>query len=186
MHYLKSFVPWIAFAVVATQFDWRYSGLVGFVLAGALVLWERREGRKLDTLIIELSAVGFFAALTVFSFAFPGSPLRPYAGALSVGWLAVTAWGSIFVGRPFTLGIARTMAPPEVWDNPFFKRVNVVITAAWAISFTVSAIAAATLLHFAPHATALLIAVKVAGFVLPAAFTVRYTRVVRARAQKAA
>lgn len=181
MNYLKSFIPWIAFAIVATQFDWRYSGLVGFVLAGALVLLERRSGHGLDTMIIELSAISFFAVLTVFSFAFPASPLKPYAGALSVGWLALTAWGSLALGRPFTLGIARTMAPREVWDSPLFKRINAVITAVWAVSFTVTAVAGAALLHFAPHATALLIAIKVGGFVVPAVFTVRYTRAARAR-----
>ena len=186
MNYLKSFLPWIAFAVVATQFDWRWSGLTGLVLSAALLLNARREGRKADALIIEWSALAFFALLTATAFAFPASPLKTYTGALTDAWLALTAWGSLAIGKPFTLGIARTMTPPELWGNPVFKRVNVVITLVWAASFTVTGLAGVALLHFAPHATAALITLKVLGFAVPVAFTVRYPRIVRARAEKAA
>jgi hypothetical protein len=186
MNYLKSFLPWIAFAVVATQFDWRWSGLAGLVISAALLLNARREGRKADALIIEWSALAFFALLTAVAFAFPASPLKTYTGALTDAWLALTAWGSLLLRRPFTLGIARTMTPPELWDNPIFKRVNVLITLVWAASFTVTGLAGIALLHFAPHATVPLIVLKVLGFAVPIAFTIRYPRIVRARAQKAA
>jgi len=186
MSYLKSFLPWIAFAVVATQFDWRWSGLTGLVLAAGLLFLARREGRKADTLIIEWSALAFFALLTVVAFSFPAAPLKTYTGALTDAWLALTAWGSLALGRPFTLGIARTMTPPELWENPVFKRVNVLITLVWAASFTVTGLAGVALLHYAPHATVPLIVLKVLGFAVPVVFTIRYPRTVRARARKAA
>lgn len=186
MNYLKSFLPWIAFAVVATQFDWRWSGLTGLVISVALLLLARREGRKNDALIIEWSALAFFALITAVAFTFPASPLKTYTGALTDAWLALTAWGSLALRRPFTLGIARTMTPPELWDNPIFKRVNVVITLAWAASFTVTGLAGIALLNYAPHATAALVTLKVLGFAVPVAFTIRYPRIVRARAEKAA
>ncbi|MEV6901621.1 hypothetical protein [Amycolatopsis sp. NPDC051372] len=78
------------------------------------------------------------------------------------------------------------MAPREVWDHPLFRRINVVITTVWAASFTASALAGGLLLHYAPHATVALIVIKVLGFFVPVAFTVRYTRMSRARAQQAA
>jgi hypothetical protein len=186
MNYLKSFLPWIAFAVVATQADWRWSGLTGLVLAAGLLVLARRESRKADALIIEWSALAFFALLTAVAFSFPASPLKTYTGALTDAWLALTAWGSLALRRPFTLGIARTMTPPELWDNPVFQRVNVLITLVWAASFTVTGLAGVALLNYAPHATAALIALKVLGFAVPVAFTVRYPRIVRARARKAA
>ncbi|WP_326837812.1 hypothetical protein VSH64_23525 [Amycolatopsis rhabdoformis] len=186
MNYLKSFVPWIGFAIVSTQADWRWSGVVGVLLAGGLLLVERGRGKAWDTLIIELSAVVFFALLSIYAFTDPASPLHDYVGASSDAWLALTAWGSVAIRRPFTLGIARTMAPPEVWDHPFFRRVNVIITSVWAASFTVSAVAGGLLLHFAPHATVALIVIKVLGFAVPVAFTVGYSRQARARAQRAA
>jgi len=183
VNYLKSFLPWIAFAVVATQFDWRWSGLTGLVLSAGLLLLARREGRKADTLVIEWSALVFFALLTALAFSFPASPLKTYTGALTDVWLALTAWGSLAMGQPFTLGIARTMTPPEFWDNPVFRRVNVIITTVWAASFTVGAIAGIALLAYAPHATFALIAIKVLCFAVPIVFTIRYPRIVRARFQ---
>ncbi|WP_275294822.1 hypothetical protein [Amycolatopsis sp. La24] len=186
MNYLKSFLPWIAFAVVSTQADWRWSGLTGLVLAGGLLLLERRRGKGWDTLVIEVSAIVFFAALSIWSFSDPASPLRDYVGALTDLWLAATAWGSVAAKRPFTLGIAKTMVPPEIAATPVFRRVNVVITAVWAASFTVAGIAEAVLLHYAPHDTVGLVVIKVLGFAIPISFTIRYPRIVRARAQKAA
>ncbi|SFW76853.1 hypothetical protein [Amycolatopsis australiensis] len=186
MNYLKSLLPWIAFAVVATQFDWRWSGLTGLVISAALLLLARRDGRTADTLIIEWSGFAFFALLTAVAFSFPASPLKTYTGALTDAWLALTAWGSLAIGKPFTLGIARTSTPEALWDNPIFKRVNVIITLVWALSFTAGGIAGIALLNFAPHATFALIALKVLCFGVPVAFTIRYPRIVRARAREAA
>jgi hypothetical protein len=185
VNYLKSLAPWIAFAVVATQFDWRWSALAGLVISAVLLLLARREGRKADTLIIELSGLTFFALLSAVAFSFPASPLKTCTGALTDAWLALTAWGSLAIGKPFTLGIARTTTPEKFWDNPVFKRINVIITLAWAISFTVSGIAGITLLNYAPHATFALIAIKILGFGVPVAFTILYPRKARARAQQA-
>ncbi|MBB4682833.1 hypothetical protein [Amycolatopsis jiangsuensis] len=186
MNYLKSFLPWIVFAIVSTQADWRWSGLVGLVLAGGLLAVARREGRGWDCLVIELSALGFFTVLTVFSLSNPDSPLREYVGASSDVWLAITAWGSIALRRPFTLGIAKTTTPQHLWQRPAFRRTNLVITAVWASSLTVAGVAGSLLLGYAPHATIALIALKILAFVVPVVFTIRYVTHVRARAQKAA
>jgi tryptophan-rich sensory protein len=94
-------------------------------------------------------------------------------------WLAGTAWGSLAIRKPFTLGIARTMAPKEVWETPRFHRVNAVITTVWAAAFTVAAVSLTLVLSVSPHATTLVIAIKVLTFVLPAVFTAWYPKRVR-------
>ncbi|WP_431043095.1 hypothetical protein ACQUSR_15180 [Streptomyces sp. P1-3] len=182
MSQVRGFLPWIAFVVIATRVDWRYGAVTGLVLAGALLAADRRAGRAWDGMVIEVSGVGFFAVLGVMAFAAPDSPLKDYAPAMSLAWLAATAWISLAIRKPFTLGIARRAAPPEAWGLPLFYRINAVITAVWAAAFTLNAAALAVLLHQAPHATAAVIAVKVAGFVLPALFTARYPAIARARA----
>ncbi|WP_055590215.1 hypothetical protein, partial [Peterkaempfera griseoplana] len=173
MRYLRTFLPWIAFAVIATNGDWRYGAPAALLLAVWLLLSDLRAGHRADELVMELSAALYFAAATAYSWAVPHSPLTAYGSALSMGWLALTAWGSLAVRRPFTLGIARTMTPPELWDHPAFRRVNVVITAVWAASFTATAAALWGLAAAAPHATAALIGVKVLGFAVPVVFTLR-------------
>lgn len=186
MNYLRSFAPWIVYAVVGTQVDWRYSALVGLALAAVIVLWERRENVPPDAMVIELSAGLFFVLLSIFAFASPDSPLRDQVVTMSSAWLALTAWGSLAVRKPFTLGIGRRMVEPEIAADPLFRRTNVVITAVWATAFTAEAIAMGILLTTAPHATAAAIVIKIAAFAVPVTFTIRYSNVVRARAMKAA
>jgi hypothetical protein len=184
MNYLRGFVPWIAFAVVSS-FGWQWGALAGLVLGLWLVAQARKTGAAADSLILEGSTVVFFAALTAFAFARQDSAVQDWTGALSTGWLAATAWATLAVKRPFTLGIARRQVPAEIWDNPVFLRINVVITSAWAVAFTVtSGILAAV--SAAGLGQAVSIPVQVAGFVLPALFTARYPDRVRARAAAAA
>ena len=98
----------------------------------------------------------------------------------SLAWLGVTAWFSLLVKRPFTLGIARKSTPRQFWRTQVFYRVNAMITAFWAASFTV--IAAGTAIAKVNHAG---IAVSVAihfGYIAPIIFTSRYPKIVRARA----
>jgi hypothetical protein len=179
--YVKTFAPWIAFAVLSTSGEYRWGALAALVLALGLVVLDRGKGREWDALIIEISSAVFFAALTVAAFTVSPAPLGEYGPAVAGAWLALTSWGSLAIRRPFTLGIAKPMVPKEFHDHPVFYRTNATITAAWGIAFTLEAIALAVLLAVAPHATVALITVKIGSFVLPAIFTVRYTQIVRAR-----
>ncbi|MEU9835121.1 hypothetical protein AB0D67_26610 [Streptosporangium sp. NPDC048047] len=178
---LLGFLPWIAYAVVATSDEWRYGAILGLVIAAGVIVADRRTGSTWDQMVIEVSAAVFFLLVTLLSFADPGSPLMPYGPALVNAWLALTAWGSLAVRRPFTLGIARRTTPREVWRTPLFLRVNAVITMVWGAAFTATAVTLAVLLHEAPHATATIVAVKVLSFAAPAVFTVRYPKAVARR-----
>ncbi|MFI7634000.1 hypothetical protein [Nonomuraea sp. NPDC049400] len=130
-------------------------------------------------MVIESSAAVFFVCLTVLSLVDPHSALTPYGPALVNVWLAGTAWGSLAIRKPFTLGIARTMAPKEVWETPRFYRVNAIITTVWAAAFTVAAVSLTLVLNVSPRATTPVIAIKVLTFVLPAVFTAWYPKRVR-------
>ncbi|MEV0387165.1 hypothetical protein [Nonomuraea sp. NPDC050643] len=176
MRGLLGFLPWIVYAVIATGDEWRWGAITGLAIALVLVAADRRTGRAWDEMVIESSAAVFFACLTALSLADPHSALTPYGPALVNVWLAGTAWGSLAIRRPFTLGIARTMAPERVRGTPRFHRVNVVITTVWAAAFTTAALALTLVLYASPHATTLVIAIKVATFAAPAAFTAWYPR----------
>ncbi|MFF5211251.1 hypothetical protein [Streptosporangium sp. NPDC000396] len=183
---LLGFLPWIVYAIIATSDNWRYGAITGFVIAIGVLVVDRRAGKGWDEMVIASSAAVFFTVITLISFALPGTPLMRYGPALVNAWLALTAGGSLLIGRPFTLGIARTMAPREVWDSPVFHRINVIITSVWAVSFTVAAVALSFLLYGFPHATLAVIAIKIAGVAVPAAFTARYPQTVAARYATAA
>ncbi|UBU13343.1 hypothetical protein [Nonomuraea gerenzanensis] len=176
MRGLLGFLPWIVYAFVATGDEWRWGAITGLVIAVVLVGLDRRAGKGWDEIVIEASAAVFFACLTVFALVVPHSPLTPYGPALVNLWLAGTAWGSLVIRRPFTLGIARTMAPRDIWESPWFHRVNAVITTVWAAAFTVAALCLAFVPAAAPHATALVIAIKALSFALPALFAAWYPK----------
>lgn len=178
MNYLRGFLPWIAFAAVSAV-GWQWGALAGLVLALWVVDRSRRDGAAADALILEGATVLFFAALTALAFSAADSGLRHYTGALSMAWLAAVAWTTIVVKRPFTLGTARRRTPREIWRNPVFLRVNVVLSTAWAVGFTVTA-GALTAVSAAHAGSAVSVPVQIAGFVLPAAFTARYVERVRA------
>ncbi|GAA4106549.1 MULTISPECIES: hypothetical protein [Streptomyces] len=180
MSYLRGFIPWIVFAVVGSA-HWQWGALAALVAGGYLFAMDRKRGLSADALILEQSTIAFFTVLSVVAFAAPDSGLRDYGGALATGWLALTAWATLAVRKPFTTGIAKRQAPPEVWANPVFLRINVVLTAVWALAFTLTATALAVIDAESLGSTAS-IAVQVAGFAVPAVITAQYPE----RARRAA
>lgn len=49
---------------------------------------------------------------------------------------------TIALKKPFSLDDAREHTEPSLWNNPAFIRSNVIITSAWALTFTVNAVLA--------------------------------------------
>lgn len=181
--WIRSLSPWIAFAALASV-SLLWSAIVGFLVAVALVLGQRRSGTAWDALILEASSTGFFVIVTAVALASPDSTLRPYSGAGALAWLALVAWITLTARKPFTLGIAKQSTPAELWHEPRFLQVNMIITTAWATSFTLTAIVIA-LVYAATTNSGLAAIVQVIGFVIPVAFTIRYSARVRARESSA-
>jgi hypothetical protein len=179
-HYARTFLPWILLAVVS-GFDDKAGAVTGLVAALALLAQDLRRGHRADSLILEGSSSVFMAALTGLAFAVPGSPVMDYGASLAIAWLSVTAWGTLLLGRPFTEGIARRQVSAEIAATDLFRHINRVLTAVWAASFTVMAVVLGCVQHWSPDGTALLVAVKITGFTVPAVFTARYPEIARKR-----
>ncbi|MFE2468832.1 hypothetical protein [Streptomyces mirabilis] len=179
MGYLRGFIPWIVAGVVSS-FDWRWGAIAGLVSGLLLLLQDRFRGVGLDALILEISTVVYFVVVGAVAVADPGSALADHTDVVSFGWLAATAWGTLAIRRPFTLGIAKRQTPPEYWDMPEFVRVNNHITSAWGAGFTFTGVSLAVC--GAVDAPAWVgIAAHVAGLVGPAVFTKVYPARAQAR-----
>ncbi|MFD5931762.1 hypothetical protein ACWGCI_05655 [Streptomyces sp. NPDC054949] len=180
MSYVRTFLPWIVFAVFPST-QWQWGALAGLVAAIAVTVQQRRAGAGLDALIIEIGSAVFFAVLTGIAFADPHSPVHGYSAALSSATLALIAGVSLLVGKPFTSGIAKRSTPREAWGLRPFIRANTVITGAWTTAFAVTAVALAALAHAGQGHSAAATLVQAAGFVLPMLFTVRHVAAVQAK-----
>ncbi|MFI9806414.1 hypothetical protein ACIHEJ_19020 [Streptomyces sp. NPDC052301] len=184
MSYLRTFLPWIVFAVIPSG-DWQWGALAALVVAVALIAGQKREGAGFDALVIEIGSAVFFAVLAAVAFADPHSGVHAYSAALSSGTLAVIAGISLAARRPFTLGIAKRTTPREYWTLEPFIRTNRVITAVWTAAFALTAVILAVLDHAGhAHSTPATL-VQIAGFAVPMVFTVRYVAHVQAKAQAA-
>ncbi|MBD0745814.1 hypothetical protein [Streptomyces sp. CBMA152] len=183
MNYLRGFIPWIVFAAAGTS-QWQWGALGALVVSAWFFYNDRKRGAAADSLILEQSTIAFFGVLSVIAFVAPDGRLREYGGALATGWLALTAWATLAVRRPFTTGIAKRQAPREVWNHPVFLHINVVLTATWAAAFTVTAVGLAVIYAEALGSVAA-IAVQVAGFAVPAFITAKYPERARAAARLA-
>ncbi|PWK64231.1 hypothetical protein BCL76_11693 [Streptomyces sp. CG 926] len=182
MSYVRTFLPWIVFAVLPSA-QWQWGALAALLAAVAVTVQQRRAGAGFDALIMEIGSAVFFAGLAAIAYADPHSAVHAYSGALSSATLALIAGASLLVRKPFTLGIAKRTTPREVWSLKPFVRINVVITASWTAAFAVTAGALAALAHAGHgHSTGATL-VQVAGFAVPMLFTVRYVAAARAEAE---
>jgi hypothetical protein len=62
----------------------------------------------------------------------------PMMGIIIYAVLAAVTFGSILAKIPFTLQYARGMVDRSLWENPFFIRVNVLMTGAWGGVFVIN------------------------------------------------
>jgi hypothetical protein len=177
--YIRGFIPWIIFACFPSSQLFK-AALVALIVGAFLILQYLRRGTAPDALVLEGSTVGFFAVLSLAAHFSTGHGHSHWSSVCAFGWLAATAWITLAARHPFTLGIARKSTPEEYWNTPQFLHVNVVITLVWAIAFTLKAVAIAACFG-AGLGEAGDISCQALGFAIPAVFTARYPRIVRAR-----
>jgi hypothetical protein len=179
MSYLRTFAPWIVYAVVPSA-HWQWAALIAFGISAVTITQQTRAGLRIEAQIIDIGSAIFFAALTVLAFADPNTALHPYSPAISSGVLALIAGISLAARVPFTLGIAKQTTPPELWEHPVFVRTAYIITAAWTASFAIGCLALVILAH---ASSTVRTCTQVAAFVIPVVFTIRYVAYIQGKAK---
>lgn len=145
------FIPWILYWVIGGPSTWETAAIAALLAAVllAVVGMERQPApnstarigfdfRRLK--LLDAATIVFFAALVIVALATDRhdvATLDKYSQALSSGVLGLIALGSILVGHPFTVDYAKEQTPPEVWQTPGFKKVNLVLTSVWTVIFLV-------------------------------------------------
>lgn len=146
MGILLAFAPFIVFALV-DRFVGPTEGLVaGALVSIALLVRDWMTPGRVPK-ILEIGTALLFSGLTLY--ALLGQATWSVIGVrlcVDAGLLLIVLV-SIAVGHPFTLQYAREQVAPEFWNSSEFVRTNYVITAVWALAFTVMVIAELALLY---------------------------------------
>ncbi len=184
MSMLLAFAPFIVFAL----FD-RLLGVVPALSAAALVsaLFLVRDwltpGRTVKVLeigtLLLFGGLALYAVATHTTWSLLGVRLRVDAGLL------IVVLASMAIRQPFTLQYAKEQTPPEIWEQPGFRLVNNVITAAWAAAFALMVLADVAMIYMPALPLWVGIAVTVAAIAGAIRFTQWYPAHMRARFQAA-
>ncbi len=124
------FSPWIAWAVLANR------GTLGFAAAFAIagtLLADQLRRRKVKAM--EIASSSYFGAQLLLTGVLGWHGLEAYNLVLLYGVLALMAWTTLLLGSPFTLQYEREDWPQELWEQPLFRRTNLILTAAWGVIF---------------------------------------------------
>lgn len=166
MTIIRALSGWIVFAIVGSFADSRIAAVAALVTAVVSLLLGIRGTRSLAANVIESSTVVYFVLLVGVSFmSLHLSHLNSWVAAASALWLGLTVAITLAIRRPFTLAIAKSEAPREIWDLPEFYRFNVDITRAWMISFLVSGVVIVVLTASGVGATGLAAVIQVVAIV---------------------
>jgi uncharacterized membrane protein len=126
---LVSFGPWIAVWMLTGNHSFIPGLLIATCVSIGLIVWSYASGDR-----PKLLDWGTLAALAVLSVvavvsedAWLGYWLSPLLNAALLLIMVVT----LLAGHPFTEDYAKAESPPETWDTPEFKHINLVLTWAW-------------------------------------------------------
>ncbi|MEO7059559.1 MAG: hypothetical protein ABI083_07570 [Lapillicoccus sp.] len=176
MQFVVSFAPWIVYGILDSTSGWQYALVAGLVTSLALLGLKVRRHEPAD--VLSLGGVAFFALMLAASPLIVGTAFQPWTQTFSQGWIAGIMWLSIVLRRPFTLAFSTREAPEEFVGTPEFLRFNDIITAMWALSFTVGTVVL-VLVGSATHPT-LTTVIVTASILVPIVAMKRYIAVVTA------
>ncbi|MER2509316.1 MAG: hypothetical protein ABTQ27_11210 [Amaricoccus sp.] len=179
MGILLGFLPFLTVAVLNPTLGPAIGLPAGALVAGLLLLRDRRAGR--ESSFIEFGSFVLFAGLAGW-LAISGGDLSLFTVKLVVdAGLFVIVLASMAAGRPFTLTYARRQAPERLWNDPRFLRVNQAISGVWALAFLVMALAEAAVVLLPGVPASLGVLAPLAALAAAIAFTRWYPSHVRAR-----
>ena len=132
-----AFVPWIAFSLMAGApiGNPALALVLAFIIAIALTLLTAFK-QILQGYILSVVSIAFFVIFFVLIVGLNQFYLANYLSVLSMLVLTLVCWGGILFRFPFTLQYSREGVEPERAKSALFIRANYVITAVWAVAFT--------------------------------------------------
>ena len=130
------FAAWVLYGILSCYGYWIAGSLGGLAITLAILAHEYRcHAVK----IMDCTAAAFFAFSLVVTIAAGPALFKNFNPVLTWSLFAIVTWVTLLIGFPFTFQYAREQAPREIWDHPLFVRLNVILTLAFGLMFTVNA-----------------------------------------------
>ncbi|PWR74272.1 hypothetical protein [Methanospirillum lacunae] len=134
---LISFSPWIVFGVLAGHSLVQLEiCLVICLLLSVVLNWTDLKNK----LIVPWATLLYFIIVCLLVIPLHVYEIIPFIGLASNVVLTLIAFGSIAVGKSFTIQYARKEVPQERWNDIHFIRINQVITGFWGLLFLLGTI----------------------------------------------
>jgi carotenoid cleavage dioxygenase len=129
---ILGFLPWIFLAAMPThtKMELSISVVIALVLTIVFSFKDLKRG-----FILPWGTLLFFIFSAVTLIIFDMDWVAVHMGVLVPAMLALIAWSSFLVNKPFTLQYAKQQVPKEKWDHPVFIFINRVLTSSWGIIF---------------------------------------------------
>jgi hypothetical protein len=146
MGMLFAFAPFIVFVVLDHLVGPAGALTAGSAVSAALIMRDLVRLDR-DPRILEVGTFFLFGVLAMFVLVQGDANVSIIGVRLGVdaGLLAIVLV-SMAMGRPFTLQYAKENVAPDVWKTPAFRRMNYIISGAWAVAFALIVAAEAALL----------------------------------------
>ncbi len=131
---IESFLPWILFFIFMGK-SAQHVNIAIIIAALASIICELR-GLK-QGFILSWGTLVFFSALFIAIILFHQAWLAKYVWISANTVLAIIAWLSLLLSKPFTLQYAKQQVASDKWQHPIFLRINYLLTLTWAGIFTI-------------------------------------------------
>ncbi len=137
--FLLGFTPWLLFLFLSgsTLASLERSIIVSLLASVIFNFGELRKG-----FILQWGTLLFFSVCAIAVNFSHSMFVAKNMGIISNGFLAGVIWGTIFIGKPFTLQYAMADLPKERWCDPALIQSCRFIAIIWAVLLTLSALIA--------------------------------------------
>lgn len=131
----QSFLPWFLYFILASVLHEAISIAI-ITAAIASVTFDYKDLKQ--GFILSWGTLIYFVFLFITAVIFKNPWVIKYHWLLSNSTLALIAWISLLVRKPFTIQYAKKLVTQDKWQHPLFLKINNILTATWGFIFLFS------------------------------------------------
>lgn len=131
---IENFLPWILFFTLAGESQGQLDTAI-MLAALTSIFFEYKSLKK--GFVLSWGTLIFFLFMFVEVVIRKNAWVAQHAWLFSNGALALIAWVSVLMRRPFTIQYARELTSSDKWSHPAFIRINYILSMVWGCVFII-------------------------------------------------